>query len=193
MPPFDVRRLIILPPHSKTWKSISRKILGVGKRRTQRERNRDGKKERKRERMGRGTEHEHLRGKSSHEEGNVPSRTLSRNFVLVTESPEEKDLERARCSNCVIMRKVCDALQAGKDFRIISKLLLYIKFFFYTHSNDLSGALQFVLSHRIAYIITLSLSFLRACSYVSGRVIDRINFYCIGKEYLGSRIMEILL
>lgn len=27
------------------------------------------------------------------------------------------------------MRKVCDASQAGKDFRIILKLLLHIKFF----------------------------------------------------------------
>lgn len=96
MPPFDVRRLI-MPPHSKTWKSISRKILDVGKRRTQREKQRRKERKIERERMGRGTEHEHLRGKSSHEEGNVPSRTLSRNFVLVTESPEEKDLERARC------------------------------------------------------------------------------------------------
>lgn len=97
-----------MPSHSKSRQPISRGRCGEGKEDKSARRTAGETEKEEGRKVGEERDRGAPRGKSSHEEGNVqmPSRTLSHcNFVLAAESPEEKDLERAKYCNCVIMKE----------------------------------------------------------------------------------------
>lgn len=97
-----------MPSHSKSRQPISRGRCGEGKEDKSARRTAGETEKEEGRKVGEERDRGAPRGKSSHEEGNVqmPSRTLSHcNFVLAAESPEEKDLERTKYCNCVIMKE----------------------------------------------------------------------------------------